>query len=346
MRALLFHLDGKIPNIALMRIAAHHRALGDAVELRRTGQPERTLWDGVDAPDRVYGSAIFQKSLPTVLRLRTAYPGAIVGGTGVSISGTLEEHGITTTEQDYSIYPDFRQSIGFTQRGCRLTCSFCVVPRKEGKVRTERSIAEIWRGDPWPRELLLLDNDFFGQPQWRERITEIREGGFKVSFNQGINARCLTEEAAEAIGSVDYRDDSMTVKRIYTAWDSRADEDRLFDGLRRLVKYGVKPDQIMVYMLIGYWPGETPEDRDYRRRRLREFGARPFPMPYNRTPELVGFQRYVIGAYDKPRLDRPAISWADWCQNNFRPEGIGRARDSHTGLHDSGLKPYVLEPKE
>jgi hypothetical protein len=316
-RVLLFQLDGKIPNIALMRIAAHHRALGDSMELCRTGQPERTLWDGLEAPHKVYGSAIFIKSLPTVMRLRAAYPGAIVGGTGVNISGSLEDQGITTTDQDYSIYPAFRQSIGFTQRGCRLNCPFCVVPRKEGKVRPERSIPEIWRGDPWPRELLLLDNDFFGQAQWRERIREMRDGGFKVSFNQGINARCLTEEAAEAIASVNYRDDSMTVKRIYTAWDSRADEERLFAGLNRLVKYGVKPDHIMVYMLIGYWPDETPADRDYRRRRLREFGARPFPMPFIRTPELVGFQRWVVGAYDK------RVSWADWNQNRFRPEGIG-----------------------
>lgn len=315
MRVLLFQLDGKIPNIALMRIAAHHRALGDSVELRRTGQPEQTLWDGVEAPDKVYGSAIFLKSMPTALRLRTAYPDAIVGGTGWDLGVTLEGIGITTNEQDYSIYPGFRQSIGFTQRGCRLNCSFCVVPQKEGKVRAVQTISEIWRGDPWPRELLLLDNDFFGQAQWRERIAEIRDGRFKVSFNQGINARCLTEEAAKAIASVDYRDDSMTVKRIYTAWDSRADEERLFAGLNRLVKYGVKPDHIMVYMLIGYWPDETAADREYRRARLREFGARPYPMPYVRTPELMGFQRWVVPAYDK------RVPWSAWSKNNFRPEG-------------------------
>src|ERR1700740_2648466 len=76
------------------------------------------------------------------------------------------------------------------------------------------------------------------------------------------------------------------------AWDNRKDEARLFRGLDLLVKAGVRPDQIMVYMLIGYWPGETHGDRDYRRQRLREFGARPYPMPYVRTAELVGYQRW------------------------------------------------------
>jgi hypothetical protein len=42
----------------------------------------------------------------------------------------------------------------------------------------------------------------------------------------------------------------MTSKRIYTAWDNRADEARVFAGLSRLVKFGVKPDHIMVYLLV------------------------------------------------------------------------------------------------
>lgn len=311
---LLLQLDGKIPNIALMRIATHHRERGDEVSLRVAGNEqaaEEMLWE---SPDKVYASTIFLRTRQLAEHVRRN--GAIVGGTGWDLTTTLEQIGITTTKQDYSLYPRFRQSIGFTQRGCRLKCSFCVVPQKEGNVRAENSIWEIWRGDPWPRELLLLDNDFFGQSEWRKRIQEIRDGGFKVSFNQGINARCLTEEAAEAIASVDYRDDSMKVKRIYTAWDSRNDEERLFAGLDRLVKYGVKPDHIMVYMLIGYWPGETETDREYRRAKLRAFGARPYPMPYQRTPELVGFQRWVIGAYDK------RIPWGEWKAAIYRPENL------------------------
>lgn len=313
MNVLIFQLDGKIPNIALMRIAHHFKERGEPTELRWTGSPEKQLWDN---PKRVFGSAIFEKTRPAAEKLAEEFPGAVIGGTGVDVGSNIEAHGIATIRQDYSIYPRWRQSIGFTQRGCRLKCSFCVVPRKEGRIREEQTIADVWRGDPWPRELILLDNDFFGQPNWRARIEEIRSGKFKVSFNQGINARFLTDEAAEAIASIDYRDDSMTVKRIYTAWDNRKDEDRLFAGLQRLVKYGVKPDHIMAYILVGYWPGETESDRLYRWLKLRDFGARPYPMPFVRTPELVGFQRWIIGAYDK------RISWGEWKANNYRPEGL------------------------
>jgi len=317
MNVLLVQLDGKLPNIALMRIAAHHRALGDSVTLKHGG--ERGLWDA--EWDRVYGSAIFLKTRPAVERLRREYPNAIIGGTGVDLSITVEQHGITTKAQDYSIYPSFAPSIGFTQRGCRLKCSFCVVPQKEGAIREEQSIYDLWRGEPHPRELHLLDNDFFGQAHWRERIAEIRDGGFKVAFSQGINARCLTEEAADAIASVDYRADNMKTRTIYTAWDNRADEAQLFNGLKRLVKYGVKPDHIMVYILVGYWPGETHKDRDYRRQRLRDFGARPYPMPFVRTPELIGFQRWVIGAYDK------TIPWKVFTAARYEPRNIKPAAE-------------------
>lgn len=313
MRVLLIQMDGSLPNIALMRIASHHRALGDDVSLRYSYG--RDLWE--QEPDRVYASLIFERTRPRAEALLRARPDAIVGGTGWDIGLTLEAGGIATKAQDYSLYPDFVDSIGFTQRGCRLRCEFCVVPRKEGRVVEEQSIADLWRGDPYPRHLLILDNDFFGQPRWPERIEEIRAGKFKVAFSQGINARMLTDEAAGAIASIDYRDDGFKDRRIYTAWDNKDDEAVLFRGLERLVRAGVEPDAIMVFMLVGFWPGETQADRLYRHDRLREFGARPYPMPYVRTPELRGFQTWCVGAYDK------RVAWADWERAGYSPRRLG-----------------------
>mgnify|MGYP001581899535 CR=1 FL=1 len=332
-RVLLLHLDGKIPNIALMRLAWHHRQLGDEVELRRADNPrmlekrlsnDLTSWN-LNSWDFVYGSLIFERTKPMAERLRERRPDVLLGGTGWDVASSLETYGITTNKQDYTIYPTWQQSIGFSQRGCRLKCSFCVVPRKEGDVQEVQTIWDIWRGEPWPREILLLDNDFFGQPNWQKRIDELIQGGFKVSFNQGINARMLTDETAAAIASVDYRDDSMKTKRIYTAWDNQKDETRLFRGLEALVKHGVRPYQIMVYILIGYWKGETHENRDFRRRRLREFGAIPYPMPFVRSKELVGFQRWVIGAYDK------RVPWDEWEKARYMPTNMETLVDPITG---------------
>jgi hypothetical protein len=315
MKVLLLQLDGKLPNLALMRIASHYR--NNEIVFQQAGNfsaLERGLFDSFDF---VYASLIFTRTRPLAEHLKTINPKAIIGGTGWDTRLKLDDVGIATKEQDYSIYPAFNNSIGFTQRGCRLRCSFCVVPEKEGAVSEENTIAEIWRGESYPRNKVLLDNDFFGQASWQQRIEEIKSGNFKVSFNQGINARMLTDETAAAIASVKYSDDQFKTRRIYTAWDNQKDEHRLFAGLEALVKHGVKPDHIMVYMLIGYWQGETAADREHRRARLREFGCRPYPMPFVRTPELVGFQRWVIGAYDK------RVDWQSWEAAKYQPQRLG-----------------------
>jgi len=341
-RVLLLQLDGKMPNLALMRLASHHRLAGDEVVLRMAcngPSVQRRLGDDVEF-DRVYGSLIFTRTRFLAEAAQAVYPGIVLGGSGWDERATLEDLvGIPAAgPMDYSDYPTWRQSIGFTQRGCRLNCGFCAVPRMEGKVRPQATIQEIWRGDPWPRHVLLLDNDFFGQPRWADRIAELKAGGYKVSFNQGINARMLTDEAAAAIASVDYRDDSMKVKRIYTAWDNQGDEHALFRGLEALVRHGVRPDHVMVYMLIGYGL-DTARTREHRRARLREFGARPYPMPFVRTPELLGFQRWVIGAYDK------SVPWAEWRRARFEPRNL-RLGSTQQSLPDPSVKVWDPESGE
>jgi len=72
----------------------------------------------------------------------------------------------------------------------------------------------------------------------------------------------------------------------------------------------------MVYMLIGYAPGETHEARDYRRQRLRQLGVIPYPMPFVRSSELVGFQRWTASAMDK------SVAWRDWKAARYQPRNV------------------------
>lgn len=116
MRVLLWHLDGKLPNLALMRIAAHHRERGDRVELRRVSNGsalDAAAWREVEPRfgdpqwDRVYSSAIFERTRPLVDRVAVLYPGAELGGTGTwSIGRRLADVGIDEDGPlDYSSYP-------------------------------------------------------------------------------------------------------------------------------------------------------------------------------------------------------------------------------------------------
>ena len=298
MEIRLTHLDGDLPNLALMKLSHWHKHRGDNVTLARTPSP--SMFE--PRYDLVYGSAIFQKSVPVIKGLQDAFPDAVIGGTGTGAFMTVEEAlGLDTYESyDYSIYPDYPWSLGFSQRGCRLNCGFCVVPAKEGKPRSINTIADIWRPST-ERAVCLLDNDFFGQPryQWQARIDELREGGFKVSFNQGVNIRLLTEEAAMALASVRYYDGYFKVRRLYTAWDNVGQEKVFFRGLAMLNQAGIPSRHVLVYMLIGYKPGETMEEIMYRYHRLKDAGCLPYPMAYSNERHLKAFQRWVIRRYDQ-----------------------------------------------
>jgi hypothetical protein len=305
----LVHADGALPNLALMKLGAYFRGRGESVRLVR-GAGQRQLWD---PPGEVYGSSIFGFSAKLRARIEAEWGDIRWGGTGVRVESALSEVDSSVDWEalapDYSLYPDERRSIGFTQRGCRLKCSFCVVPKKEGPARSVRSIADLWRGEPWPRNLLLLDNDFFGQePEaWRARVAEIRAGGFHVCFSQGINIRVVNEESAAAIASVEYRDNEFRRRVLYTAWDNLGDERAFKRGVADLKAAGVPPKHLRVYMLIGFAKGETWEQILYRFNEMVALGCEPYPMAFDQSRgDLKAFQRWAItGLYR-------ACSWAEY----------------------------------
>jgi hypothetical protein len=331
---LVLQLDGSLPNLALLRIAGFHRAQGDCVEYRVATGPQSVERGLYDTPyHRVYASLIFEKTRPLARRLVEVYPRAVLGGTGWDKTTTLETVGIPEdAAPDYSDHPNYPHSIGFTQRGCRLACSFCVVREKEGEVRPVGPVSAVWRGEPYPRNVVLLDNDFFGNPNWPELIAEMRAGHFRVSFNQGINVRLIGEKHAEAIASVDYFDPDFKRRRLYTAWDNREDENRLFRGLGHLKAAGVPPGNVTIYVLVAYdHATKTPRptitaDDVYRVEQLREWGADPYPMPFVRNRETIGFQRWVLR-----RAQKAGVSWEQFKRLGFDTR---RGHDAGPSLFD------------
>lgn len=292
-RVRLTQIDGALPNLALMKLAHWHKAKGDDIFVTR--QIHRDLFE----PEygKVYGSSIFSFSANRVQQFKEEWPTAIIGGTGTMEASTIEQITGPYEFYDYSGYPAFDASIGFTQRGCRLSCKFCVVPKKEGKPRSVNKIADIWRGDPWPKKLHILDNDFFGQPkeEWRARLDEIRVGEFRICLSQGINVRMIDEESAIALASIQYRDTHFKERKLYTAWDNLRDENVFFKGVDTLERAGIPPKHLRAYMLIGFDILETWDRIWHRFNRMVERGIEPYPMVYDRSrKDLLSFQRWVI----------------------------------------------------
>ncbi len=310
MQVRLTQLDGKLPNLALMKLARFHRERGDAIHFSRS--PYRDMLE--PSYGKVYGSAIFDFTSERVARFRQEFPEAVIGGTwNTNEDLTVESHlGIPEREvYDYALYPGFDGSLGFTARGCRLKCKFCVVPGKEGAPRPVATIADIWRGPGHPKHLHLLDNDFFGQPKpsWQARLSEIRDGGFKVCFNQGINIRMIDDESAQAIASVPYYDDGFTVRRIYTAWDNIGAEARFFRGIETLERAGIPPRNVMAYMLIGYDKRETWERVFSRHNKMVALGIRPYPMVFD---PIRGHRRLPLGGCNQRIEHRTLAEFQRW----------------------------------
>ena len=97
-----------------MRASTILKERGYGVTLRRG--PYRELGDG--DPDMVLASAIFSYSKPVVDIAISQFPGIVVGGTGTGLTHSIDDvldipEG---TKLDYSHYPDYRHSIGFSQR--------------------------------------------------------------------------------------------------------------------------------------------------------------------------------------------------------------------------------------
>jgi hypothetical protein len=276
-RVAIYDVDSSIPNLALMKISAHHKLMGDSVE------HYSPLFR--DQYDKVYASKIFNFSDGSFLDPERM----TIGGTGWNIMTTLPDD-IESMTPDYSFY-GYPHNIGFTMRGCRLRCSFCVVPQKEGKPKGASTIDEIWvqRDSDF---LVLLDNDFFGNPQWSDRIDEILEYDLKVNFSQGLNIRNLKADQAAAIASVKFRNIHSTGKQVHFAWDDPRHEKLIHKGIKTAVDAGIKPYQMAFYVLIGYH--STPEEDLHRVVVLRSYGCDPYAMPYDKSdPYQNRFTRWV-----------------------------------------------------
>lgn len=166
-------------------------------------------------------------------------------------------------------------------------------------------IAELWT-QRTSDFLVLLDNDFFGNPSWRERIAEIRAFNLKVCFSQGLNIRIITDEQCKALASVRFWNLKKTRRQVYFAWDRFKDEKLIDAGIQRVLAAGIKPWQMAFFVLIGF--DTTPEQDLYRVMKIKKLGADPFAMPYKkRNSYQAAFARWV-----NHRPIFKTVAWEDY----------------------------------
>ena len=270
-------MDGKLPNIALMRLGSHYKKLGADVE----------WWTGpLFKYDQVFASKIFSftgDNLPEYV---------IRGGTGFDVAKKLpsnieEDHG-----GGWFLYPNYPNHIGFSERGCRLKCSFCVVPEKDGTPKEVATIQDLLTNPHGEDRLVLLDDDFLGHPKCEDVFQELIDRKLKVCFSQGLNIRIITERQAELLARTKFWNTRFTFQQITFAWDRPKDRKSVKNGFDRCVAAGIKPYKMQFFVLVGY--DSTREEDMERIETIRSWGADPFVMAYDRTdPYQRNLQRWV-----------------------------------------------------
>lgn len=307
MRVLLLDVDSTIPNLALMRLSAWHKARGDEVALFRHGEKPHVRIDSPDA-DLAYISAVFSWNAQLAQRIYRWYTESLrvraeLGGSGVDWGrrpGTWSQlpPEVEATPPDYSLYGDDR-AIGFCQRGCIRKCDFCLVSAKEGTMdKYPFSHPRDWVPDDLSK-VLLLDNEFAAQSFERQRsvIDWVRETGRRWSITQGYDVRILARhpELAGLLAERKPQDLKFKGTCLYTAWDYLGIEPAVRRGIAALYDAGFRGRDLSVFILCGH---RTTHEQDLHRFNVlwKELGAYPFVMKYNRRtddPWLNRFARYV-----------------------------------------------------
>lgn len=282
MRIGLVDVDShNFPNLALMKLSAYHKAMGDTVE----------WWFGnLVHYDVVYKSRVFDDTYTTDTTDVWNADQVICGGTGYGMENKLPD-AIEHIYPDYTLYPELTRdtAYGFLTRGCPRGCEFCIVADKEGRKSVKvTNLSEWWSGQ---KNIKLLDPNILACPGHEDLLQQLADSRAWVDFTQGLDVRLVTPKNVDAINA-------CKIKRIHFAWDNP--EDDLSDTFARV--------------------GEMLRIKDHTRRLvyvLTNFGS-TIEQDLHRIYTLIGlrYNPYVM-IYDKPNAPKQTRDLQRWC-NSFR----------------------------
>lgn len=300
----LIDVDGhNFPNLCLMKLSAYHKLQGDSVDWYSTS---------VKMYDIVYMSKVFSDTYSKPRSIPLNAKQVIKGGSGYAIR---TEHGIEVYDKskdlslpyevehmypDYSLYPEHtgygkllkdQTAYGFLTRGCPRGCNFCHVGIKEGcKSVKVADLTEFWKGQG---NICLSDPNILACKDAIMLLQQLQESGAVIDFNQGIDARLITEAKAKLLAS-------MKLKTPHFAMDSMKCMESVKRGLSlyvnayKRIKGSWNYRNASVFMLTNF--DTTHEEDMIRIKAIQDCECRPYVMIYNKpsAPAITRrLQRWV-----------------------------------------------------
>lgn len=180
-----------------------------------------------------------------------------------------------------------------TTVGCPRNCGFCGVPKIEGKFRE----LPVWQ----PRPLVCDNNLLAASRAHFDRVVDSLKPLRDIDFNQGLDARLLTDHHADRLGELHF-------KTLRFAFDHVGQEKDVLHAFHLMRKAGVSKKKLSFYVLIGFQ--DTPEDALYRLSFVQDYlGIRPMPMRYNAL-DALRLNSYVGENWTDYELHRYQRYWS------------------------------------
>ena len=233
MNIALIPIDSPYPNLALMKISAYHKAQGDTVE----------WYNGIDHYDKAYAAKVFTFTPDYGYYINADQVER--GGTGYDIHKTLPTE-IDRLQPDYTLYPqiDRKTAYGFLTRGCPNRCKWCIVPQKEGKIAPYMDVDEI--ATDGRTNLILMDNNILASDYGLQQIEKIVRRKYRVDFNQGLDARLVTDDIARLLARVKW------IKRIRFGCDTPAQIAECERAINLLDSHGYRGEYFLYCIIIDF----------------------------------------------------------------------------------------------
>uniref|UniRef100_A0A7V3ZX84 Elp3/MiaA/NifB-like radical SAM core domain-containing protein n=1 Tax=candidate division WOR-3 bacterium TaxID=2052148 RepID=A0A7V3ZX84_UNCW3 len=281
------HYHTKYPPLGLLKLAAYHRAKGDAVRF------VRGFDDDGFSPDVIYVTSLFTYAWRPVHEVISYYAKKykkaeiIVGGIYATLCpdhikdafkqeririhmGLVEE--AEDILPDYSLVPKWKASLVFASRGCVRNCPFCAVKILEPQFKPRRSIKHLIY--PGHNKVIFWDNNILASPYWKDIFQELEELRIEVDFNQGLDARLITPEVVDKLKR-------LRIPIIRLAYDTLGIRNSLKRAIELLKEAGFSGRRILVYCLYNNpFDKDTPETFLSRLKDLMEWEVVCYPMRF------------------------------------------------------------------
>jgi hypothetical protein len=279
-------VDSNYPNLALMKISGYHKLKGNQVE----------WYNPFNHYDKVYMAKIFSFTEDYQQWITNA-DHIEKGGTGYDISKVLPSD-IDCMVPDYSLYNlDDKTAYGFLTRGCPNKCKWCIVPQKEGKIAPYMDIEEIAVNNR--KNIILMDNNVLASKYGLQQIEKIIRLKLRVDFNQGLDARLVTDEVARLLAKVKW------IKRIRFGCDTPGQIAECERATALIDKYGYKGEYFFYCILLNDFKESFERINHWRNKGSRFLlHAQPY-RDFNNPRQIVPqWQNDLAGWADKKQVFR------------------------------------------